>query len=87
MTRATFFNIAHSVCMALQGRDGAKEPAASWWHTDQAPRRTGLHCIQGLLNITDVGPQAGEFPERRGGAGLAAVVAAAEVVICCGMRL
>jgi hypothetical protein len=41
----------------LQGTDMA---AASWWHTDQAPRRIGLHCIQGLLNITDVGPHAGD---------------------------
>ena len=51
---------SHLLSIALQGRDRAKEPAASWWHTDQAPRRTGLHCIQGLLNITDVGPHAGD---------------------------
>jgi hypothetical protein len=60
-TRSKACDIAQSGCMLLQGRDRAKEPAASWWHTDQAPRRTGLHCIQGLLNITDVGPHAGDL--------------------------
>lgn len=34
-------------------------PGAAWWHTDQAPRRNGLECIQGLLNLTPCGLDAG----------------------------
>lgn len=41
------------------GLSGGARPA-NWWHTDQAPGKTGLHCVQGLLNLSDVGPHAGE---------------------------
>lgn len=36
------------------------EPGSgSWWHTDQAPTKQGLECIQGLLNMSPVGSKAG----------------------------
>lgn len=31
-----------------------------WLHVDQAPLRKGVTCIQGLLNMVDVGPETGE---------------------------
>mmetsp|Transcript_11426 Transcript_11426/g.34340 ORF Transcript_11426/g.34340 Transcript_11426/m.34340 type:complete len:460 (+) Transcript_11426:89-1468(+) len=39
-------------------------PGAAWWHTDQAPRRNGLECIQGLLNLTPCGLDAGTVMVR-----------------------
>ena len=30
-----------------------------WLHCDQAPHRTGVACIQGLVNMVDVGPHTG----------------------------
>jgi ectoine hydroxylase-related dioxygenase (phytanoyl-CoA dioxygenase family) len=30
-----------------------------WPHTDQAPERKGLACVQGLLNLTPAGPEDG----------------------------
>ncbi len=35
---------------------GAPPDTASWLHTDQAPLRRGFFCIQGILNMVDVGP-------------------------------
>ena len=35
---------------------GAPPDTASWLHTDQAPLRKGFFCIQGILNMVDVGP-------------------------------
>ena len=32
-------------------------PAESWLHVDQAPHRRGAACIQGLVNLVDVGPE------------------------------
>eukprot|EP00877_Chromochloris_zofingiensis_P007156 jgi/Chrzof1/2694/Cz11g25140.t1 len=29
-----------------------------WWHVDQAPTRLGMHCIQGILNLTSVQPDS-----------------------------
>ena len=37
----------------------APMPGGSWLHTDQGPNRKGVACIQGLVNLVDVGPQAG----------------------------
>lgn len=34
-------------------------PGGSWLHTDQRPSRKGVACIQGLVNLVDVGPEAG----------------------------
>ncbi|KAK9837297.1 hypothetical protein WJX81_004709 [Elliptochloris bilobata] len=34
-------------------------PGGSWLHTDQRPSRKGVACIQGLVNLVDVGFQAG----------------------------
>lgn len=30
-----------------------------WLHCDQAPHRKGVACIQGLVNMVDVGPHTG----------------------------
>jgi len=38
---------------------GAPLPGGSWLHTDQSPSRRGVACIQGLVNMVDVGPRAG----------------------------
>ena len=37
-----------------------------WVHTDQGPRKIGLHCIQGLVNLTDVDFQRGTLMVREG---------------------
>ena len=31
-----------------------------WLHVDQAPLRKGIACIQGLINMVDVGPDTGQ---------------------------
>ncbi len=31
-----------------------------WLHVDQAPLRTGVACIQGLVNMVDVSPETGQ---------------------------
>ena len=31
-----------------------------WLHCDQAPSRRGTACIQGILNMVDVGPDIGK---------------------------
>ncbi|KAK9792461.1 hypothetical protein WJX73_006649 [Symbiochloris irregularis] len=33
-------------------------PSNGWLHTDQAPTRRGVCCIQGLVNMVDVGPSS-----------------------------
>ena len=35
-----------------------------WLHCDQAPHRKGLACIQGLVNMVDVGPDTGNWQEH-----------------------
>ena len=37
----------------------AQLPGGSWLHTDQRPSRKGVACIQGLINLVDVGLEAG----------------------------
>lgn len=32
-------------------------PRESWLHVDQAPHRQGIACVQGLVNLVDVGPE------------------------------
>lgn len=32
---------------------------ASWEHLDQSPRRRGVHCVQGLINLSPSGPNDG----------------------------
>ncbi|KAJ0278310.1 hypothetical protein COL940_007313 [Colletotrichum noveboracense] len=34
-----------------------KEARAPWPHVDQAPRKRGLHCIQGIINLSHAGPE------------------------------
>lgn len=34
-----------------------------WLHCDQAPHRKGLVCVQGLVNMVDVGPDTGQQPQ------------------------
>ena len=42
----------------------AQLPGESWLHTDQRPDRKGVACIQGLVNLVDVGPEAGTGARR-----------------------
>lgn len=37
-----------------------------WLHVDQAPLRKGVTCIQGLLNMVDVGPETGTLLVKDG---------------------
>jgi hypothetical protein len=30
------------------------EHTSSWFHTDQSPKKEGLHCVQGVLNLEEV---------------------------------
>lgn len=43
--------------VSLPGRKD--EDFRPWPHTDQAPERKGLSCVQGLLNLTPAGPKDG----------------------------
>ncbi|CAK7205977.1 hypothetical protein SEUCBS139899_008760 [Sporothrix eucalyptigena] len=38
-----------------------KEARAPWPHVDQAPRKRGLHCIQGIINLSKAGPEDGSL--------------------------
>lgn len=38
----------------------------SWLHVDQAPLRKGVACIQGLINMVDVGPDTGTLLVKHG---------------------
>lgn len=35
------------------------EPLKPWEHVDQSPLRRGLHCIQGIINLSCAGPDDG----------------------------
>lgn len=36
-----------------------RQPNAAWPHVDQSPKRKGLQCVQGLLNLAPNGPRDG----------------------------
>lgn len=36
-----------------------KPQRAPWPHVDQAPRKRGLHCVQGIINLSHAGPEDG----------------------------
>jgi len=36
-----------------------KTTKKNWYHVDQAHRKRGLHCVQGLLTLTDATPETG----------------------------
>lgn len=36
-----------------------KSPIGAWEHVDQSPYRRGLHCVQGLINLSTAGPEDG----------------------------
>jgi len=38
-----------------------KPARAPWPHIDQAPRKRGLHCIQGIINLSHAGPEDGSL--------------------------
>ncbi len=38
-------------------KDQARKPA--WEHIDQSPLRRGLHCVQGIINLSPSGPEDG----------------------------
>lgn len=43
-------------------KTGTPHDTSSWIHVDQAPLRRGFFCVQGIVNMTDVGPDTtGEF--------------------------
>lgn len=39
-----------------------------WSHVDQSPLRTNLHCIQGIMNLADNGPEDGGLMVLEGSA-------------------
>lgn len=38
-----------------------KKARAPWPHVDQAPRKRGLHCVQGIINLSHAGPEDGSL--------------------------
>jgi ectoine hydroxylase-related dioxygenase (phytanoyl-CoA dioxygenase family) len=38
-----------------------KKARTPWPHVDQAPRKRGLHCIQGIINLSHAGPEDGSL--------------------------
>ncbi len=38
-----------------------KAARAPWPHVDQAPRKRGLHCVQGIINLSHAGPEDGSL--------------------------
>ncbi|KAK5633674.1 hypothetical protein RRF57_009388 [Xylaria bambusicola] len=38
-----------------------KPARTPWPHIDQAPRKRGLHCIQGIINLSHAGPEDGSL--------------------------
>lgn len=40
---------------------GLKPIRAPWPHVDQAPRKRGLHCVQGIINLSHAGPEDGSL--------------------------
>ena len=38
-------------------KDVPRKPA--WEHVDQSPLRRGLHCVQGIINLSNAGPEDG----------------------------
>jgi ectoine hydroxylase-related dioxygenase (phytanoyl-CoA dioxygenase family) len=38
-----------------------KPVRAPWPHIDQAPRKRGLHCVQGIINLSHAGPEDGSL--------------------------
>ncbi|KAF4549592.1 Hypothetical protein D9617_21g098130 [Elsinoe fawcettii] len=40
---------------------GLKPVRAPWPHVDQAPRKRGLHCVQGIINLSHAGQEDGSL--------------------------
>lgn len=40
---------------------GLKPVRAPWPHVDQAPRKRGMHCVQGIINLSHAGPEDGSL--------------------------
>ncbi|KAJ5815244.1 hypothetical protein N7474_007021 [Penicillium riverlandense] len=38
-----------------------KPPNKPWPHVDQSPLRRGLHCVQGIINLSPAGPEDGSL--------------------------
>lgn len=62
---AAVARLAKHNCAVASGRVSGSS-SGSWWHTDQAPTRQGLECVQGLINMTPVGSDAGTLMVRHG---------------------
>lgn len=43
-----------------------RQPNSAWPHVDQSPKRKGLQCVQGLLNLAPNGPQDGGLVVLKG---------------------
>ncbi|KAG9600568.1 hypothetical protein KCU77_g13153, partial [Aureobasidium melanogenum] len=41
-------------------------PTAAWPHVDQSPRRTGMQCVQGIINFAPNGPEDGGLLVMKG---------------------
>ena len=40
---------------------GIQTNDSHWFHTDQSPKKKGFHCVQGILNLEDVGSEDASF--------------------------
>jgi hypothetical protein len=47
-----------SLNVTLPNLKPARKP---WPHIDQAPRKRGLHCVQGIINLSHAGPEDGSL--------------------------
>ena len=41
--------------------EGVQVDYSYWFHTDQSPKKKGFHCVQGILNLEDVGSEDASF--------------------------
>ena len=49
-----------SLNISFPGRKD-KPPRAPWPHIDQSPFKRGMHCIQGIVNLSSAGPEDGSL--------------------------
>ncbi|EXJ77298.1 hypothetical protein A1O3_10456 [Capronia epimyces CBS 606.96] len=49
-----------SLNVTFPGRSD-KPPRAPWPHVDQSPHKRGLHCVQGIINLSHAGPEDGSL--------------------------
>ncbi|KUJ23197.1 uncharacterized protein LY89DRAFT_754934 [Mollisia scopiformis] len=52
--------------MSLTLPSSTRAPGQPWPHIDQSPHRTGLQCVQGILNFAPNGPEDGGLVVMKG---------------------